>query len=307
MIDTPINHGVLQGCRQSNEMETRDNVRPSPIAGQWYPDDPGLLASMVDQYIEATQTTAIEGEIIAVIVPHAGLLFSGPVAAYAFALLQGLEPDIVAVISPMHYAYSQPILTSAHSAYQTPLGCMRVDQECVTSLHAHLQDELGLDLSPIYNDPEHALEIELPFLQRVLTNDFCLLPVMVRDQSKTISRGLGAALAKTLQGRRAIMVASTDLSHFYPQNMALRLDAEVLKRLEAFDAEGVYQVEEQGKGFACGRGALAAVMWASKALGADAIKILHHATSGDVSGDYWRVVGYTAAVITRKTPCAATT
>jgi AmmeMemoRadiSam system protein B len=288
-------------------METRDNVRPSPIAGQWYPDDPGGLASMVDQYIKAAQTTAIEGAIIAVIAPHAGLLFSGPVAAYAFALLQGLEPDIVAVISPMHHPYTHALLTSGHSAYQTPLGRIPVDRECVANLNSHLQDELGLDLHPIHNDPEHALEIELPFLQRVLSNEFDLLPVMVRDQSRSISRALGAALAKTLQGRKAIMVASTDLSHFYPQDMALKLDAEILKQLEAFDPEGVHQAEEEGKGFACGRGALAAVMWASKALGADTIKILHHATSGDVSGDYWRVVGYTAAVIVQKTPCATTT
>lgn len=288
-------------------MQTSSNVRPSSIAGQWYPDDPGYLASLVDQYIKAAETTAVEGEIIAVIAPHAGLLFSGPVAASAFAPLQGLEPDIVAVISPMHYAYDQPILTSAHSAYQTPLGCIPVDQECLARLKSHLRDELGLNLSAIYNDPEHALEIELPFLQRVLTRDFYLLPVMIRDQSKSISRGLGAALAKTLQGHRAIMVASTDLSHFYPQNTALRLDAEVLKRLEAFDPEGVYQVEEEGRGFACGRGALAAVMWASEALGADAIKVLQHATSGDVSGDYLRVVGYTAAVITRKIDRKTTT
>lgn len=288
-------------------METKGNVRPSPIAGQWYPDDPVHLASMVDRFIGAAQTTAIDAEIIAVIAPHAGLLFSGPVAGYAFAVLKGLKPDIVAVISPMHYPYAQPVLTSAHSDYLTPLGRIPIDHESVLKLDSHLQEEFGFGLSPVCDDPEHALEIELPFLQRVLKSEFTLLPVMVRDQSKFISRGLGTALAKTLQGRRAIMVASTDLSHFHPQSMALKLDAEVLKQFKAFSPEGVYQVEEQGKGFACGRGALAAVMWASKALGADAIKILHHATSGDVSGDYLRVVGYAAAAIIRETCFAATT
>lgn len=297
----------LRGYRQNNEMETKGNVRPSPIAGKWYPDDPVHLASMVDQYIGAAQTTVIDGEIVAVIAPHAGLLFSGAVAGHAFAVLQGLEPDIVAVISPMHYPHAQSLLTSAHSDYQTPLGCMRIDRDSVLELDAHLQAEIGYGLSPIRDDPEHALEIQLPFLQRVLKSDFSLLPVMIRDQSKSVSHGLGAALAKTLQGRRAIMIASTDLSHFYPQNLALSLDGEVLKQVEAFDPEGIYQVEEQGKGFACGRGALAAVIWASKALGADSIKILHHATSGDVSGDYLRVVGYAAAAIIRETHYVPTT
>jgi AmmeMemoRadiSam system protein B len=112
---------------------------------------------------------------------------------------------------------------------------------------------------------------------------------------------LGLALAKTLQGRRALLVASTDLSHFYPQAVAETLDAELLRCVAAFDPQGVLDAEEQGKGFACGRGALAAVLWAAKALGADTVKVLNHATSGDVTGDYTQVVGYGAAVILRTT------
>ncbi len=281
-------------------METSENVRPSPIAGQWYPADPRRLADSVDKYINSAQLPDIEGQIVAIIAPHAGHLYSGPVAGYAFSTLIGLSPEIVAVVSPMHYPYTQPVLTSAHTAYQTPLGRIPIDQEAVEVLDLHLQETLGVGLSPVQNDPEHALEIELPFLQRAMTNKFSLLPVMLRDQSVAIARGLGTALAKTLAGRNAIMVASTDLSHFYPQYMAETLDAEILQQVEAFEPEGVYQVEEQGKGFACGRGALTAVMWAAKALGADTVKVLHHATSGDVTGDYLQVVGYAAAVITRK-------
>jgi hypothetical protein len=137
-------------------------------------------------------------------------------------------------------------------------------------------------------------------LQRSLKSAFKLLPVMVLEQTVQVARALGSALAKILAGRQALLVASTDLSHFYDQDTANKLDAEVLRCVEAFDPEGVIQVEEDGKGFACGRGALAAVMWAARELGANHVQVLQHATSGDVTGDFDRVVGYGAAVFTKK-------
>jgi hypothetical protein len=200
----------------------------------------------------------------------------------------------------MHYVYSDPLLTSAHAAYQTPLGEVWIDRLAVDTLSSHLQTELGYGLSAVRNDPEHSLEIELPFLQRALAGAFRLIPVMVRDQSVGVARALGKALAKVLAGKQAIIVASTDLSHFYSQKKADLLDAEMLRQVEAFDPAGVMQVEEDGKGFACGRSALAAVLWAAKDLGADTARVLYHATSGDITGDYSEVVGYAAAVITRQ-------
>jgi AmmeMemoRadiSam system protein B len=173
----------------------------------------------------------------------------------------------------------------------------------VQALDVALKNELGFGLSAVRRDPEHSLEIELPFLQRAIQGEFHLLPVMVRDQTSRTVHGLGKALACVLKDRaadrHAVLVASTDLSHFYTQAQAQTLDDEVLLQVAAFDPEGVLRVEEEGKGFACGRGALAAVLWAAKDLGADTVKILHHATSGDVTGDYGEVVGYGAAVVTR--------
>lgn len=280
-------------------MNTAPDLRPSPIAGQWYPGDPQRLASSVDGYISAAATPEFQGEVIAVVAPHAGHRYSGPVAGYAFAVLRDLEPEVVAVVSPMHQPYPQPLVTSSHSAYQTPLGPVPIDREAVQKLDAHLQTELGFGLTPVLHDSEHSLEIVLPFLQRTLSCEFHLIPVMARDQSMRVTRTLGSALAKTLQDRASLLVASTDLSHFYPQPVAESLDAEVLRRVEAFDPEGVLRVEEEGKGFACGRGALAAVLWAAKDMGAETVKVLNYATSGDVTGDYSQVVGYASAVITR--------
>lgn len=282
-------------------MTAQFDVRPSPIAGQWYPGDPLTLSANVDRYIREAKLPAFDGDVIAIVAPHAGHMYSGPVAGYAFAALQGYKPDLVAVISPMHYPYNEPLITTSHDAYETPLGILPVDVDTVQYLDGLLQKELGYGLARVRHDREHSLEIELPFLQRVIGSEFKLLPVMVRNQSRKVTHSLGQCLAATLRGRNALLVASTDLSHFYPQPIANELDSVMLACIESFDPEAVILAEEEGRGFACGNGALAAVLWAAEDLGADSVKILKHATSGDVTGDTSQVVGYGAAVVFRHT------
>jgi len=284
--------------------ETLD-IRPSPIAGQWYPADSRRLAAQVDKYLDEARLPELIDEVVGVMAPHAGHVYSGPVAGYAFAALRGLTPDVVVVISPMHYPYFESMITTAHQAYATPLGAIPVHKEAVNILDSYLKEDLGFGLTPIARDMEHSLEIELPFLQRALTKPFSLVPIMMREQKATVAHSLGRAVARLVSedlagsNQNAVLVASTDLSHFYTQDDARLLDAEILRQVEAFDPAGVIRVEDQGKGFACGRGALAAVLWAAKDLGADRVQILRYATSGDVTGDFDRVVGYGAAVITR--------
>jgi AmmeMemoRadiSam system protein B len=294
--------------KKGGAMATVAPVRPSPIAGTWYEGDPQALARAVDRYLDQAELPELPGKVVAVIAPHAGHVYSGPVAGYAFAALRGLAPDLVAVVSPVHPPhgrpvppeYSQPLLTSAHAAYSTPLGEIPIDRPAVEFLDALLRPGLGFGLTPVANDPEHSLEIELPFLQRVL-GSFSLLPVMVHTQSRKTVERLGAALAEVLKGRQALLVASTDLSHFYDQRSAERLDAEMLRRFESFEPEAIFEAEETGKGEACGFVAVAAVLWAARALEADTVKVLRHATSGDVTGMYDQVVGYGAAVVLKTT------
>ena len=274
-------------------------VRPSPLAGTWYEGNPKALARTVDQYLDQAELPEMPGEVVAVIAPHAGHIYSGPVAGYAFATVRGKSPDLVAVLSPMHQAYYEPLLTTAHAAYSTPLGQIPVDEQAVNHLDMQLKETLGYGLARVAYDQEHSLEIELPFLQRALVGNFKLLPVMVRAQSPKVSWQLGALLADYLRDRNALLVASTDLSHFYTQKEAVAFDTEMLRRIESFSPEDVFCAEEEQKGFACGLGALTAVLWAAKDLGADTVKVLRHATSGDVTGDYGRVVGYGAAAILR--------
>lgn len=278
-------------------MSAIPSVRPSSIAGTWYEANPQALARAVDGYLEQARLPELPGQVLAVIAPHAGHRYSGLVAGYAFAAARGLTPRLVAVVSPMHHVHARPLLTTAHSAYLTPLGEIPVDSNAVSDLDSRLHDRLGFGLTPIANDAEHSLEIELPFLQRALKSPFSLLPVMLRAQTPDISRQLGEALADTLRGTSALLVASTDLSHFYDQATASELDAAMLEQVAAFSPEGIFEVEKNAKGDACGIGALAAVLWAARALGADTVKVLNHATSGDVTGDFQRVVGYGAAVV----------
>lgn len=273
------------------------NIRPSPIAGTWYEGDPVRLARAVDAYLDAAHVPALDGETVAVIAPHAGHRYSGLVAGYAFAALRGRTFERVAVVSPFHNFDVHPLLVAAHSAYSTPLGEIAVDKESLLELDVVLKSELGFGLSPIARDREHSLEIELPFLQRVLTGGFSLIPVMIRGQEPAVARGLGLALAQVLKDKNALLVASTDLSHFYDQQTANRLDAEMLKRFESFQPEKIFEAERTGKGFACGHAAVAAVLHAARELGADRVQVLHYATSGDVTGDFSQVVGYGAAVV----------
>jgi AmmeMemoRadiSam system protein B len=280
-------------------MQQISDLRPSPIAGTWYEGRPETLKRNIDNYLDRAKLPELPGEVIAVIAPHAGHRYSGAVAGYAFAALRNRAPDLVAVIAPMHHPYMQPLITSSHAAYATPLGSIPIDKSAVDELSTLLKTDIGFGLSAVPRDPEHSLEIELPFLQRALASEFTLLPVMVRAQDPRISEGLGKALASVLHGKNYALVASTDLSHFYDQETAKKLDSEMLRQIEAFSPEGVFEAENTGKGFACGHAAVAAVLWAAKELGGDTVKLLHYATSGDVTGDYSGVVGYGAAAILR--------
>lgn len=272
------------------------DVRPSPIAGTWYEGNPKSLAARVDGYLAEAKLPELDGRVIGVIAPHAGHKYSGVVAAHAFAALSGQNPDLVVVLSPFHNYAPHALLVTSHQAYATPLGNLEVDVNALEEVQSHLD----IPITRISNDKEHSLEIELPFLQRVFQKEFKLLPIMIRAQEEEVAEKLGDALAKTLRNKNAVLVASTDLSHFYDQQTANILDREMLMRFESFDPKSVFEAERSGKAFACGHAAVAAALWACQRLGADSVQILNYATSGDVTRDHSSVVGYGAAAILKK-------
>jgi AmmeMemoRadiSam system protein B len=276
------------------------DVRPSPIAGSWYPGASGALRQRVQAFLDAAETASpdrIEGRLVALVSPHAGYTYSGGVAAHAYRLVQGARYDVVVIVAPNHSIYNPaPLLTSGHAAYGTPLGDVPLAEELLAALDARL------GLSQVRRDGEHSLEIQLPFLQVALAGEFQLLPIMINDRSSKSWYNLGEALADLLRDQNVLLVASTDLSHFENAETAARLDGAVTDRIAAFDPEGLLDVLATGKGKACGGGPTVAVMLAARALGANRARLLKYATSGDVTGDYGRVVGYAAAALYAASP-----
>lgn len=277
--------------------------RPSPIAGSWYPGNAAELLVMIDGFLNEAATLLPKGKVKALIVPHAGYIYSGQTAASAFKALEGETFSKVVVISPYHQAYRAPLLTSGHDAYSTPLGDLLLDQEGLEALNIRLES-YGLGLTAIRNDREHSLEIELPFLQVVLKEPFTLIPIMMLDQRRAVVVALAQALTSWIKHlprtEKVLLVASSDQSHFHSQQQAEKLDGAMIKALEALDASLLYQLDEEGKGEACGLGPMATVIFTCQALGTCHLQVCDHRTSADATGDKSSVVGYTSAILTLK-------
>lgn len=276
--------------------------RPSPIAGRWYPGEAAALRASVQALLAAAQppVTPPAPAIRALLAPHAGHYYCGAVAAHAYQLVRDLAVEVVIVLSPSHFHEDGYVVTTAHDAYVTPLGTVPVDQPALTALQAQLAKVWKVPpataVAPIRQDREHAIEIELPFLQLTLQPGWQLWPLMLREYVPFVTEALSDALVQQLAGRRALLVASSDLSHFYQHQIAQKLDATLLEAVATFDPAQIYNVEAAGLGFACGLGAITTAWRAARALGATQAQVLKHATSGDISGDYGQVVGYGAAV-----------
>jgi AmmeMemoRadiSam system protein B len=281
-------------------MGTISELRPSAIAGRWYPLEADLLAKSVDSYLSEARLPELSGEVVGLVAPHAGHIYSGVTAGHAFASVRGKTIPRVVVISPLHSFHPADVLTSAHQGYQTPLGTIRIDQDALAALERDMQARGLPALERLSRDSEHALEIELPFLQRALAGPFELVPLMVRTHDPDRLQALGGALAEMLVDFPALLVASTDLSHFFPRAVADMLDGAMLARIAELSPERVLEAESSGVGQACGVGAVAAMLWAARAVGANAVEVVHYSTSGEQTGEYREVVGYGAAIILKR-------
>ncbi|NMB54988.1 MAG: AmmeMemoRadiSam system protein B [Leptolinea sp.] len=278
-------------------MTEQMDVRPSPIAGRWYESNPNRLARQIDAFLDEAVIPPLSGEVIGLVAPHAGHRYSGLTAAHAFKTVRGNAYDLVVVVAPFHDLYPGSLITTSHKAYATPLGVIEVNQPALAVLDSEIEHLTDTTVRRISHDSEHSLEIELPFLQRSLAGAFTLLPVMVRSRNARDMRALGEALAKVAATQSTLLVASSDLSHFYSESQAEILDAFLEKQILELSPEGVLDADISGKGFACGAGAISAVLWASLTLNADKAVLLRHSTSADETGDRRSVVGYGAVAI----------
>ena len=280
-------------------------VRPPAVAGSFYPADPNELGKMLDGFLAKAAPPPVDN-LVALVAPHAGYIHSGPVAAYSYALLKGRKYDRVVVIAPSHYEAFGFSSVFDGAAYQTPFGQVPVDQAFAAKL-ARMNSTIrlsGVGHTPSADHPEHALEVQLPFLQRTL-GQFQLVPIVMGDQSYDACRALGAALARLVQGTNTLIVASSDLSHYHPYDAAVKLDHKTLKAIEEYDYFDLSRNLEARVWEACGGGPIVATMIAAERLGATQAKLLHYANSGDTAGDRSRVVGYGAIAMVKAAPGAA--
>lgn len=271
----------------------RPTVRPSPIAGTWYPGTGEGVRAEVDRHLAAVPARALPGPLVALIAPHAGLRYSGPVAAHAYALVRDRPAPTVVLVGPSHRMSFRGAAVFAAGAFETPLGAAAIDADLAAALIAADPSTVHADTRP--HRDEHSLEMQLPFVQRLLP-EARIVPVLMGDQSRTEVEALAPALARALTGREALLVASSDLSHYLPAPQANAADAHVVGDVSDFAADRLMTRLEHGSNVACGGGPMVAVMKAARVLGASSARVLRYADSGDAGDhDRSRVVGYLAA------------
>ncbi len=274
---------------------TLQSIRQPAVAGMFYPGDQRLLKQEVDSLLKKAQPELPLGKIVALISPHAGYTYSGLTAAYGYKLLEEKTFETVVIISPSHREYFEGISIYQGKAYQTPLGALLVDEE----LRAELLGQSDLiESSSRGHGAEHAIEVQLPFIQQTL-GDVKILPLVMGDQRSDFCFELGNVLADVLQEKECLLIASTDLSHYYPYDTAKKIDKRTVEDIERFDYEKLMEDLDSNYAEACGGGPTVAVLSAAKQLGATDVQILHHCNSGDVTGDHSGVVGYLSATIVK--------
>jgi AmmeMemoRadiSam system protein B len=271
-------------------------IRRPAVAGSFYPADPQELRKAIARsYLHplGPGTSPPSGEtrtgVAACVCPHAGYEYSGPVAAHSYFWLSSLrKPELVVIVGPNHYGIGSGISTFREGVWETPLGRVPVD----SAASKKLVELTGIiDLDPEAHKREHSIEVQLPFLQEIY-GEFPFLPICLAFQDIETARELGRGIAELLRGRNAVLVASSDLTHYEPAATARAKDTALLEYVQNLDVEGFYSTLEARHVTACGFGAIATVMEASGRLGFKRGELHKYATSGDTTGDNDAVVGY---------------
>jgi AmmeMemoRadiSam system protein B len=231
-------------------------------------------------------------EIIGLVCPHAGYMFSGSVAANAYyELASDGAPDTVVILGPNHTGYGSALSVVNEGFWRTPLGDVEIDGETANRI---VQETRIVDVDELAHRFEHSIEVQLPFLQYLYGSEFKFVPICFQMQDLSSAVEVGKALVEVLANKNAVVIASSDMTHYEPQGNAAAKDMAALKAVEAMDEKRFYSIIEKQNVTACGYGPIAALITAAKGLGAKEAKLLCYKTSGDTTGDYSSVVGYAA-------------
>lgn len=294
-----VSEGFVRHFLQFMDSEVKtDEVRRSAWAGQFYPASPTELSRAVAGLFAGATKPQVDGDVVAIVAPHAGYDYSGHIAASAYKVLEGREFEAVVVVAPSHTKFFRGISVYNGGSYETPLGILpthtafakRLSRVAPSTIYLSNMGHTG------GSGAEHAIEVQLPFLQIVL-GSFKLVAVVMGEQQEW--HVLGDALASLAGEKPVLLVASSDLSHYHPAPKALRLDTAVRDGLKAFDPGALSHAFEAGKGEACGAGPILACLHAARSLGATRSLITGFGNSGEFSGDDSGVVGYLSAVFVK--------
>lgn len=286
--------GTTGNTRRSTIRLSMPHVRRAAVAGSWYPDDPAQLVAELSAHL--ANVDVVPGAMPrAIVAPHAGLMYSGPVAAYAYNATKRVRPAAIVLVGPSHFIPFEGVSIWPDGNWETPLGPIQVDEDLASRIRSASDTIVEM---PAAHGREHSLEMQLPFLAHLLPG-VAIVPMVMGHQTKATSFALSNALAHAVResGKEVLLVASSDLSHYEDATVAAGLDGVVLDHVGAMDAHGLMRALEHEPRHACGGGPMVAVLDAAAQLGASKAQVLRYADSGDVSGDKSAVVGYMAAAI----------
>jgi MEMO1 family protein len=275
-------------------MHSTQEIRPPAVAGIFYHAAAPKLIKMVESLLQQVQHPPLPGKLIGLVSPHAGYMYSGLTAAHSYKMLEGKKYECVIIVGPSHREYFPGVSVYPGEAYQTPLGNVRIHAELRDALLKHSN---CITASSDGHSLEHSIEVQLPFLQQVL-GEFQFIPLVIGDQDSSICSKLAQTLADVIGSRNILLVASSDLSHYHTHAEAVSMDEQVLDEVRKFDASSFLQKAGAEEFEACGGGPIGVVMQTAKLLGANHAEVLHYCTSGDITGDKSKVVGYMSAAFT---------
>jgi len=274
-------------------------VRTPAVAGMFYPKEKEELKTVIhDCFLHSFGPGRIppapnDEKILGAICPHAGYMYSGPVATNSFYSISSQKPELVIIIGPNHYGLGCNVAVMKEGIWKTPLGEVEVDTECAIEINKISKD---IELDFFSHTRDHSLEVQIPMLQQIYSYKFKILPIILIHQDYSTAKRIGSAIAKIAKMRKTMIIGSSDFTHYEENSYAHKQDSALIEPILNLDLDGFYSILQENQVSACGYGAIASTMIACKELGAKKGRLLKYATSGDITGDKSSVVGYASIV-----------
>lgn len=274
-------------------------IRTPAVAGMFYPKAQKDLESTIkESYLHnygpgKLPPSTPDKKIMGVICPHAGYMYSGPIAAHSFYAISSLKPELVIILGPNHWGLGCGVAAMRDGLWKTPLGDIEVDTD--TAIEVNRTSKI-IELDFFSHTRDHSLEVQLPMLQQIYSYKFKILPIILINQSLDAAKDIGHAIANIAKNKKTIIIGSSDFTHYEENEFAHKQDKTLIEPIVKLDVEKFYKILQENQVSACGYGAIASTMIACKELGATKGSLLKYATSGDITGEKSSVVGYASIV-----------